>query len=107
LRGGPAPDKSARPDFIAPIYGSMAARPIPADAPPMFLALALDDPLFAIGKPLGLIQSWRDAKRPLEVHLYERGGHGFGLARRSAASSLWADEFIAWLKDRKVLPAGN
>lgn len=107
LSVGIAPEKDARPDFIAPIYGGMEARPIPADAPPMFLAMALDDPLFGIGKPLGLIQSWRDAKRPIEVHLYERGGHGFGLANRSAGSALWADEFIAWMKDRKLLSAGK
>ena len=107
LSVGIAPEKDARPDFIAPIYGSMGARPIPADAPPAFLAVALDDPLFAVGKPLGLIQSWRDANRPIEVHLYERGNHGFGMANRSAGSALWADEFIAWMKDRKLLPAGK
>lgn len=107
LSVGIAPEKDARPDFIAPIYGSMSARPVPADAPPVFLAVALDDPLFAVGKPFGLIQSWRDAKRPIEVHLYERGGHGFGLANRSAGSALWADEFIAWMKDRKLLSGGK
>ena len=81
----------------------MASRQIPADAPPMFLAISLDDPLFAAGKQLGLIQSWRDAKRPLEVHLYEKGGHGFGMSGRSAGSALWIDAFHAWMKDRKIL----
>ena len=100
---GLAADAAARPDFIAPIYPPMAARPIPADAPPMFLAIALDDPLFGQGKALGLIQSWRDAKRPLEVHLYEQGGHGFGMSGRSAGAALWIDQFHAWMKDRRIL----
>lgn len=105
---GLAPDKTARPDFIAPIYPPMMARPVPGGAPPMFLAIALDDPLFAAGgKPLGLIDAWRTAKAPLEVHLYEKGGHGFGMRDVSAASALWIDQLFAWLKDRKYLPAAT
>lgn len=95
-------DKAARPDFIAPIYGPMYARPIPADAPPTFIAIALDDPIFAKGKGFELIDSWRSARRPIEVHLYERGGHGFGLGK-SAATRLVADEFYAWMQDRGLL----
>lgn len=103
---GLAPDAAARPNFIAPIYPPMMARPVPAGAPPMFLAIALDDPLFAAGgKSLGLIDAWRQAKVPLEVHLYEKGGHGFGMRGVSASSALWIDEFHAWLKDRKIVPA--
>jgi acetyl esterase/lipase len=96
-------DKSVRPDFIAPIYGQMTAQQVPADAPPMFVALAMDDPLMAKGKSLDLIASWRSAGRPIEAHLYERGGHGFGMSNRSAASGLWIDEFYAWMKDRGLL----
>lgn len=103
---GLAPDTAARPNFIAPIYPPMMARPVPAGAPPMFLAIALDDPLFAAGgKSLGLIDAWRQAKVPLEVHLYEKGGHGFGMRGVSAGSALWIEEFHAWLKDRKVIPS--
>lgn len=96
-------DKASRPDFIAPIYPPMSARTVPADAPPMFVAIALDDPLFGAGKSLDLIDSWRKAHRPIEVHLYERGGHGFGMTGRTAAARLWIDEFTAWMMDRKLL----
>jgi acetyl esterase/lipase len=51
---------------------------VPADAPPLFIALAADDPFFANGG-FGLIDSWRTAKKPVELHLYEQGGHGFGM----------------------------
>ena len=102
LSVGLTDDKTARPDFIAPIYGPMWARPVPADAPPMFVAIALDDPIFSTGKSFELIDSWRGARRPVEAHLYERGGHGFGLGK-SAATKLWADEFYAWMQDRGLL----
>ncbi len=106
LSVGLAPDKTGRPDFIASIYGPMGPRSVPADAPPLFAAIALDDNLFATGKPMALVQSWRDAGRPIEAHLLGKGGHGFGL-RGSKASALWIDEFYAWLQDRKVLGAAR
>lgn len=95
-------DKAARPDFIAPIYPPMMARPVAEYAPPMFLAIALDDPLFAKNQQLGLIEAWRQAGRPLEVHLYERGGHGFGIKGNSSASAQWIDQFHGWMEDRGI-----
>lgn len=103
LSVGLAQDKAARPDFIGSIYGPMGPREVPADAPPMFVAVALDDPLMAQGKSIGLIDSWRTAKRPVEAHLYERGSHGFGMSGRRPASKLWIDEFYAWMADRGLL----
>lgn len=102
---GLAPDVAARPDFIAPVYPPMMARPVGADAPPMFLAIALNDELFAGQRQFGLIDSWRNAKRPLEVHLYEKGGHGFSMQPQYAAASLVLDEFVAWMQDRRILLA--
>lgn len=96
-------DAASRPDFIAPIYPPMTAREVPGYAPPMFLAIALDDPLFATSKSgFGLIDAWRNSGRPFEVHLYERGGHGFGMKGVSAATALWIDEFHAWMIDREI-----
>ena len=103
LSTGLGPDKASRPDFIGTIYGAMGPRPVAADAPPLFAAIALDDPLFAVNQPLGLIDSWRQAKRPVEAHLYERGQHGFGMTATAAAAALWSEQFVAWLKDRKLL----
>lgn len=97
-------DAEARPNFIAPIYGSMASREVGADAPPMFVAIALDDGFFARNRDLALIESWRAAGRPVEAHLYERGDHGFAPTSAGAAS-LWKQQFLAWLHDRGVLTA--
>jgi hypothetical protein len=52
-----------------------------------------------------LIKSWRDAKAPVEFHLYEHGGHGFGMRKQSLTSDMWADEFHAWMKANNLLSA--
>lgn len=108
LAAGLSDDEPSRPDFIAPIYPPMMPRPVPTYAPPMFVVISLDDNLFALNKSLGLIDAWRKADRPVEAHLYERGGHGFGMDGNSKASALWAEEFYAWLQDRRIIldPAG-
>jgi dienelactone hydrolase len=103
LSVGTDSDKASRPDFVAPIYPPMNALHVPADAPPLFLAIALDDVLFAKDKSLDLITSWRNAGRPIEAHLYERGEHGFATVSQSAASSLWMGQFHAWMQDRELL----
>lgn len=103
---GTASDVADRPNFIAPIYGSLAARSVPTDAPPMFLAIALDDPIMAQHQDkFGLIKAWLDAGRPLEVHLYERGGHGFAVTKSQPASAMWIDEFYAWMNNRGLISA--
>jgi acetyl esterase/lipase len=89
-----APD--ARPAFIGNIYGPLAPVTVPADAPPMFVALAADDPLFGNGG-FDLIQSWRTARRPVEFHLYEQGGHGFGMYPKETTSTGWFDAFVRWI----------
>jgi len=81
--------------FIGPIYGGMGAVEVPADAPPMFAAIATDDFLF--GGEFGLIRSWYEAGVPVEFHLYQNGGHGFGLGNPDRTSNKWFDAFLHWL----------
>ncbi len=88
--------QDAKPAFIGIIYGSLAPVKVPADAPPMFVALAADDPLFGNGG-YGLIDSWRTAKRPVEFHLFEQGGHGFGMYPKKTTSTGWFEEYVRWL----------
>ena len=88
--------QDARPAFIGTIYGPLAATKVPADAPPLFVALAMDDPLFGNGG-YGLIDSWRAAKRPVEFHFFEQGGHGFGMYPKTTTSTGWFDEFARWM----------
>lgn len=85
------------PAFIGLIYGPLNAVKVPSNAPPMFVALASDDPFFANGG-FGLIESWKAAKHPVEFHLYEQGGHGFGMYKKETTSTGWFEAFASWLK---------
>jgi acetyl esterase/lipase len=86
----------AKPAFIGNIYGPLGSMTVPQDAPPMFAAIAADDPLFG-NREFKLIDDWRAAHRPVEFHLYERGGHGFGMYPKSTTSTGWFDAFVRWL----------
>src|SRR5512143_4213881 len=88
--------EDAKPAFIGNIYGPLASVTVPADAPPLFVALAADDPFFANGG-YGLIDSWKAAKHPVEFHLYEQGGHGFGMYPKETTSTGWFEAFVRWI----------
>jgi hypothetical protein len=52
-----------------------------------------------------VIDSWFKAKRPVEFHLYQNGGHGFGLGNPNRTSNKWFDAFMHWLDVNKFLVA--
>ncbi len=89
--------------FIGPIYGGMGPVEVPEDAPPMFNVIATDDFLFR--GQFGVIDSWYKAGIPVEFHLYQNGGHGFGLGNPDRTSNRWFDAFIHWLDVNGFLTA--
>jgi len=95
--------KTMKLAFIGPIYGGMRAVDVPENAPPMFSAIATDDFLFQ--GEFGVIKSWYEAGRPVEFHLYQNGGHGFGLGNPDRTSNRWFEAFIHWLDVNKFLVA--
>lgn len=96
----------AAPAFLGDIYGPLSALEVPASAPPLFVALAADDPLFP-ETDFGLIQSWRAANRPVEFHYYEQGGHGFGMYPKDTTSTGWFGAFVSWLAMHGMLEPKN
>jgi acetyl esterase/lipase len=91
--------RGVSPAFVAPIYGGeTSGRPVPAGAPPMFIAIAQDDVLL-LSIVEGLYQDWSAAKRSVEFHLYARGAHGFGMLKQGMPSDRWVDALAAWLAD--------
>ena len=86
--------------FAAPIYGGETqGAAIPADAPPLFTCIAQDDRiLFKVVE--GLYADWSNADRPAELHIFARGGHGFGMVRRGWPVDRWIELFGDWLADR-------
>ena len=95
--------KSMKLAFIGPVYGGMGPVEVPKDAPPMFNVIATDDFLFR--GQFGVIESWFKAGRPVEFHLYQTGGHGFGLGNPDRTSNRWFDAFIHWLDVNDFLAA--
>jgi len=104
-----ADDPATRPAFVAPIYGGLSAPltggTIPDKPPPMWASQAADDPLF--GKTdFALIPAWQAKGGTVELHLYEKGGHGYGFPGRKGTTTMqWPADFLAWLKAKGFLAA--
>jgi acetyl esterase/lipase len=124
----PADRLSARPDITAPLYavqsmslpiahgGSrerlLGAAPTPDQerahstaanvtprTPPCFLIHAEDDPAVDVENSLQFRAALKRAKIPVETHLFEQGGHGFGM--RGAAgkpAEAWPSLFAGWAR---------
>lgn len=90
--------KAARPDFVGLIYGGLRT-PVPSDAPPAFIAGAADDE-YQPHDPILLYSAWQRAGVAAELHLYERGGHGFDLHPKGTSSDHWFEELIWWMNSR-------
>ena len=93
--------KTMKLAFIGPVYGGLSAVDVPKGAPPMFSVIAVDD--FGFRGEFGVIKSWYDAGVPVEFHLYQNGGHGFGLGNPDRTSNRWFDAFMHWLDVNKFL----
>jgi len=88
--------KASRPDFVGLIYGGLRT-PVPRDAPPAFIAGAADDE-YQRNDPVLLDTAWRQAGASAELHLYEKGGHGFDLHAKGTTSEHWLNELVWWLQ---------
>jgi acetyl esterase/lipase len=94
-----APD--GRPAFVAVIYGAagrLIDAPVPTDAPPMFIAAATDDNLGLAPDSVALYEKWTSAHKPAELHMYEKGGHGFGMRKQTLPTDHWIERFTDWLE---------
>lgn len=99
-------DATCRPDFAAPIYaGHFGDVPVPADAPPLFLAHASDDPLIPPAVSIAIYTAWQAAGKPAELHIYSLGGHGFGMNRQGLPVDGWIERFAEWLQAHGLLPS--
>lgn len=90
-------NKHLRPNFLGLIYTSANQFTIPNDVPPMFALVAADDEVVGNGSLLEY-QTWRAAGCPAEIHIYEKGGHGFGMKKQDLPIDTWIDRLGDWLK---------
>lgn len=127
---------SARPDFVALLYPVITMQPPLAHAesrrnllgpdpapdlvrrlsleqqlhgrvPPLFVVHAAEDASVPVEHSLRLYEAARRMKVPIEMHLYERGSHGFGTRADLGTTSGWIDRWLEWMRVRRWLPAGG
>ena len=94
-------DAASRPNFAAPIYGAgLAEGPaLPSDATPLFILCASDDSAAAAGS-VATYTKWKGAGYPVELHVYAKGGHGFGMNKQGLPTDHWIERFADWLEQQ-------
>ncbi|MEB8329675.1 alpha/beta hydrolase [Flavobacteriaceae bacterium KMM 6897] len=91
--------KDNRPDFIVPVYPWMdivPAHEISFSLPPMLVVCATDDPLGLAPASVELYTSWAKKGVSTELHMYSKGGHGFGMKTQGLPSDSWIQRFYDW-----------
>jgi len=103
---------SARPDAVVLVYpwkvGGVDGKGVRSDVtidsgiPPMFIAQASNDAASLPQSAAALYLALLEAKVPAELHIYEAGGHGFGMRKRdnAAGTSDWPNRALDWLRGR-------
>jgi acetyl esterase/lipase len=91
------PDSALRdgPDGVIPSAG---VKPVPA-----FFAHSADDPYPAEGS-MALAAKLKSMGGSAEVHVWAKGGHGWGASDRCEAARVWTNLLGAWMKDQALLP---
>jgi len=99
-----------RPDFAAPVYPYFPKDmigTIAKDAPPLFILTASDDGLNLAPHSIDLYSAWLGAKKDVELHMYARGNHGFGMRTQNIPTDKWIERFGEWLDVQGLMKAPN
>jgi len=105
---------SCRPDFAVLIYPAYliakgkdslsATLPVTKATPPMFLAMAENDPV-NVDNAVAVFRALKHAGVSTEMHLYAAGGHGFGLRKSKLPCCTWPKRCEEWMRGQGVLAA--
>ena len=97
---------NGKPSFQILVYPGPLGIPetVPSDAPPAFLLAANNDECCS-APVIKLLEKYRAAKVPIEVHIYTQGSHGFNMGNRSKLVSIktWPQRMADWLGDNNIL----
>jgi acetyl esterase/lipase len=122
--------QSARPDFAGLIYpvssleapynttrtgrelgtqsDAVAAytvqRHVTHDTPPTFIAHAVNDPIVKVNASIELFQDLLAKGVPAELHVFENGGHGWGLGKPGTLVASWPSLFARWCRSHGLMP---
>lgn len=125
-------DTSARPDFSLLIYGVLSMQDgvthegskrnllgntvakaqadrfsnelrVDANTPPAFLVHSTDDSTVPVENSIRYYQALKEHGVTGELHIYESGGHGYGLAPNGDTESMWSEACRAWMKKHGLI----
>jgi len=93
---GDAPDES----LARKLSGELA---VTKDTPPTFIFHTADDPTVPVENSVNYFIALRQAGVPAEMHVFEHGPHGVGLANDNPALSPWSTLLANWLRSRGLI----
>jgi acetyl esterase/lipase len=125
--------QSSRPDFAGLIYPVISLLPpydttrssrelgrqpdaaeaysvqrhVGRDTPPTFLAQAADDPVASVDNSLMMFTALREQGVPAELHVFEAGGHGWGIGRPGSLVGAWPELFASWARHHGFMASGR
>lgn len=91
---GPKPDSS-----LAKLYSNELQ--VSSETPPAFLVHATDDKSVPVENSLLFYQALKDKNVSVEMHIYPKGGHGFGMGLGKGYLETWMDRLVDWMKGLK------
>ena len=128
---GILPGANLRPDFSILMYPVISVRPfghsgssqnllgknpseedlhlfsneeqVTPQTPKAFLVHAADDNAVPLKNSLLYAEKLTANKVPVDLHVYAKGGHGFGLNNKTTSGDLWFDRLISWMKANQLL----
>jgi acetyl esterase/lipase len=76
----------------------------PLESRPFFIVNARNDEITPVDKCLEFYIALLNAEANAELHVYNRGGHGFSLGvERGESTAMWPHGFVSWLKDCNII----
>jgi acetyl esterase/lipase len=76
---------------------------VTAQTPKAFIVHASDDTAVPLKNSLLYAERLTANKVPVDLHVYAKGGHGFGLNNKTTSGDLWFDRLITWMKANQLL----
>ncbi|HAH25913.1 MAG TPA: hypothetical protein DCL77_19505, partial [Prolixibacteraceae bacterium] len=75
---------------------------VTAQTPPTFLVLTDDDNAVPSRNSIEFYMALKKYNIPAEMHIFSKGGHGFGMNKKNLPVDQWPNLFAQWLKAQKI-----
>jgi acetyl esterase/lipase len=96
-------DPEGYPNFVVSLYGpSMVDVHVPANAPPLFIAVAANHKPVSMGC-VALYSLWNEAGKSAELHVFSKGTGPFGIRLQGLPSDAWPDLFLKWIRGEGLI----